>query len=158
MSDQLSDAWLGDVATELRLSDRTIPVRVRYPDAYRFDPPADVGTRRSAAPTARLDSARRRSRIRRRAEGELELRAREPAADGARHGRLEDRDLGSAVAEIQTKLAALKLPVGYTYEVGGQYESQRQAFRELLLGVRASPPALVFIILVIQFRRSRRRC
>src|SRR4029077_10042047 len=34
---QLSDAWLGNVATELRLLDRTIPVRVRYPDAYRFN-------------------------------------------------------------------------------------------------------------------------
>ena len=29
VSGQLSDAWLGDVATELRLNDRTIPVRVR---------------------------------------------------------------------------------------------------------------------------------
>ena len=38
VSEQLSDAWLGDVKTELRLPDRTIPVRVRYPDAYRLDP------------------------------------------------------------------------------------------------------------------------
>src|SRR4029078_3149962 len=37
-SEQLSDAWLGDVKTELQLPDRTIPVRVRYPDAYRLDP------------------------------------------------------------------------------------------------------------------------
>src|SRR5262249_39106258 len=38
VSEQLSDAWLGDVRTELRLPDRTVPVRVRYPDAYRLDP------------------------------------------------------------------------------------------------------------------------
>jgi multidrug efflux pump subunit AcrB len=67
-------------------------------------------------------------------------------------GRLENRDLGGAVAEIKTKLAGLKLPVGYTTEVGGQYASQRQAFRELLI-VFAIAAALVFIILVIQFRR-----
>src|SRR5262249_12515762 len=30
--------WLGEVGTELHLLDRSIPVRVRYPDAYRFDP------------------------------------------------------------------------------------------------------------------------
>ena len=47
-------------------------------------------------------------------------------------GRLEGRDLGSAVADIRTELDKLKLPVGYTYEIGGQYESQTQAFRELL--------------------------
>src|SRR5262249_6935185 len=35
---QLSGAWRGEVASELRLLDRTIPVRVRYPDAVRFDP------------------------------------------------------------------------------------------------------------------------
>ncbi|HEY7056612.1 MAG TPA: efflux RND transporter permease subunit, partial [Vicinamibacterales bacterium] len=67
-------------------------------------------------------------------------------------GRLEGRDLGSAVAEIQAKLPSLNLPVGFTTEVGGQYASQRQSFRELLM-VFAVAIALVFIILVIQFGR-----
>jgi multidrug efflux pump subunit AcrB len=48
-------------------------------------------------------------------------------------------------------LAGVKLPVGYSLEVGGLYESQRQAFRELLL-VSGVATALVFLILVIQFR------
>jgi multidrug efflux pump subunit AcrB len=66
-------------------------------------------------------------------------------------GRLEGRDLGSAVKEIQANLSGLKLPVGYTIEVGGQYQSQRQAFQELLLvlGIAAS---LVLVVLVIEFR------
>jgi multidrug efflux pump subunit AcrB len=66
-------------------------------------------------------------------------------------GRLEGRDLGSAVNEIRSRLAQMKLPIGYTYEIGGQYESQRQAFRELLM-VFAIAVFLVFTILVIQFR------
>jgi multidrug efflux pump subunit AcrB len=66
-------------------------------------------------------------------------------------GRLEHKDLGSAVAEIVSRLRNLKLPVGYTYEIGGQYESQRQAFRELLM-VFAIATVLVFTILVGQFR------
>src|SRR5262249_32779062 len=37
VADQLSAAWLGTVPTELRLNDRTIPVRVRYPDDFRFN-------------------------------------------------------------------------------------------------------------------------
>src|SRR6185503_9282411 len=37
VSEQLAAAWLGDVATDLRLLDRRIPVRVRLPDAVRFD-------------------------------------------------------------------------------------------------------------------------
>ena len=66
-------------------------------------------------------------------------------------GRLEGRDLGSAVDEITAKLRGTKLPVGYTWEVGGQYLAQRQAFRELLQ-VLAIASALVFVILVVHFR------
>ena len=40
--------------------------------------------------------------------------------------RLEGRDLGSAVQEIRSKLAKIALPVGYSTEVGGQYESQQR--------------------------------
>jgi len=64
---------------------------------------------------------------------------------------VQGRDLGSAVAEVKSVLAGVKLPVGYSLEVGGLYESQRQAFRELLL-VSGVATALVFLILVIQFR------
>ena len=66
-------------------------------------------------------------------------------------GRLEGRDLGSAVAEIRVEARQLKLPIGYTYEIGGQYQAQGQAFRELLM-VFALAVVLVFTILVIQFR------
>ena len=38
VSDQMAGNWLGEVATDLRLADRTIPVRVRLPDSFRFDP------------------------------------------------------------------------------------------------------------------------
>ena len=53
---------------------------------------------------------------------------------------------------VQAMLATMKLPVGYTYEVGGQFESQRQAFKELLM-VFGIATTLVFVILVVEFRR-----
>src|SRR4029079_12555859 len=37
VSQQISAAWLGEVATDYLAFDRGIPVRVRYPDAIRFD-------------------------------------------------------------------------------------------------------------------------
>src|SRR6185312_260393 len=51
-------------------------------------------------------------------------------------------------------LSGMSLPVGYTWEVGGQYESQQRSFRELLL-VSAIATALVLLVLVIQFRSFR---
>ena len=67
-------------------------------------------------------------------------------------GRLEDRDLGSAVAEIREILDAEHLPVGYTYQIGGQYESQQASFRSLIV-VLSVALLLVFGLLVAQFRR-----
>jgi len=150
VSEQLSDAWLGDIRTELRLADRTIPVRVRYPDAYRLDPNrmATTPVRASNGKTIPLGSLAHATTT----EGEIILQRENLRQMALVTGRLEDRDLGSAVSEIQTKLRDVKLPVGYTTEVGGQYASQRQSFRELLM-VFAIAVALVFIILVIQFGR-----
>jgi CzcA family heavy metal efflux pump len=151
VSEQLSDAWLGDVQTELRLSDRTIPVRVRYPDAYRFDPiqMAQTPVRAPDGRRAPLGSLAHPTST---TEGEVVLQRENLRQVALITARLENRDLGSAVAEIQGKLGAIKLPIGYTTEVGGQYASQRQSFHQLL-SVFAIAAALVFIILVIQFER-----
>ena len=48
-------------------------------------------------------------------------------------------------------LPSMHLPVGYTWRIGGQYDSQRNSFRELLPSLRIAT-SLVFIILVVQFR------
>jgi multidrug efflux pump subunit AcrB len=48
--------------------------------------------------------------------------------------RLDNRDLGSAIAEIQSELnTKLPLPKGYQIAYGGAYSEQQQSFRELLL-------------------------
>jgi len=150
VSEQLSDAWLGDVQTGLRLPDRTIPVRVRFPDSYRLDPQrmAQTLVRGSDGRTAPLSALAHAETT----EGEIILQRENLKQMALVTAHLEDRDLGSAVTEVTEKLAQLKLPVGYTTEVGGQYASQRQSFRELLT-VFAVATALVFIILVIQFGR-----
>ena len=49
-------------------------------------------------------------------------------------------------------LAAERLPVGYTYAIGGQYESQQESFRSLVV-VLSMAVLLVFGLLVAQFRR-----
>ncbi len=48
--------------------------------------------------------------------------------------RLDNRDLGSAITEIQSELnAKLPLPKGYQIAYGGAYSEQQQSFKELLL-------------------------
>ena len=149
VSDQLAGNWLGEVATDLRLADRTVPVRVRLPDAVRLDPTKLPQTLIKTAegkpiPVSEVASMKR-------ANGQGELRRENLRPMAVVSGRLEGRDLGSAVAEIQSNLDRRKLPIGYTYEIGGQYLAQQQSFRELLM-VFALAVVLVFTILVFQFQ------
>jgi hypothetical protein len=84
--------------------------------------------------------------------GESELKRENLRQMAILTARLEGRDLGGAVKAVNTMMQSVTLPPGYTYEIGGQYQSQQQAFRELLL-VAGIATSLVFVVLVIQFRR-----
>jgi multidrug efflux pump subunit AcrB len=149
VASQLAAGFLGENPTSVRQLDRQIPVRVRYPDAVRTDPArlAAAVLRGADGKLVPLASLGRLTR----SAGESVLMRENLRQMALLTGRLEGRDLGSAVPEIRARLAKIHLPVGYTFEVGGQYESQRQAFRELLLvfGIAAS---LVFLIMVFEFR------
>jgi CzcA family heavy metal efflux pump len=146
---QLSNAWLGVMSSDLRLNDRAIPVRVRFPDAQRFDPERLANTTirgkdGQLTPVSSLVTIEDGA-------GDPELMRENLRQMALVSARLEDRDLGSAVEEIKGVLASMQLPVGYTWEVGGQYESQQRSFRELML-VSAIATALVLLVLVVQFR------
>ena len=64
------------------------------------------------------------------------------------------RDLESAVSEVKARLASgIALPEGYHYELDGQYESQRQAMRlVVLLGLLSI--AGIFVVLFAHFRSA----
>jgi CzcA family heavy metal efflux pump len=150
ISTQLTGGLLGAVATEVRRGDRLIDLRVRYPDAYRFNPrflrefplarPDRTATPLSS--TADIVPVQAQAQLHRE-----DLKQMLPIT-----GRLEGRDLGSAVSEIVGLLDSEHLPVGYTYQIGGQYESQQDSFRSLMV-VMAVAALLVFGLLLAQFRR-----
>jgi cobalt-zinc-cadmium resistance protein CzcA len=65
--------------------------------------------------------------------------------------RLNNRDLGSTLKDIQSKLATLNMPNGYHIEYAGDYAQQQQAFKELLT-ILVTSSVLVFIVLLVMFR------
>jgi len=150
VSTQLSSGLLGNVATEVRRGDRLIDLRVRYPDRYRFDPhwlpefplAGAEGAVTPLSSTADIVSVSAQAQLHRE-----DLKQMLPIT-----GRLENRDLGSAIREIVGILDAEHLPVGYTYQLGGQYESQQESFRSLII-VLAIAMLLVFGLLLAQFRQ-----
>jgi CzcA family heavy metal efflux pump len=66
--------------------------------------------------------------------------------------RLEGTDLGTAINAIKTRLAReVPFPAGMTLEYAGLYQEQQASFRELAT-VLALAIALVFLVLLIEFR------
>ncbi|MEO6584556.1 MAG: efflux RND transporter permease subunit [Ferruginibacter sp.] len=67
-------------------------------------------------------------------------------------GRLENRDLGSTMKDIQQKVSSeIVLPQGYHVEYGGAYAEQQQSFHELLM-ILITSSLLVFGVILFLFR------
>jgi len=65
---------------------------------------------------------------------------------------IEGRDMGSFVEEAQTKVGKLvKLPEGYYFSWGGEFENQRRAMRRLSIIVPISV-LVIFFLLFMTFR------
>jgi len=64
---------------------------------------------------------------------------------------VQDRDMGSVVADIRKAIAAnVELPPGYSTQIGGQFKSQQRAQQRLMLVVPLSL-ALIALLLYIAF-------
>jgi CzcA family heavy metal efflux pump len=70
-------------------------------------------------------------------------------------GRLDNRDLGSVMQEIQSKVTAgVHLPNGYYIEYAGAYKDQQQSFSELLL-ILITSCLLIFGVILFLFHDFR---
>lgn len=69
--------------------------------------------------------------------------------------RLDNRDLGSTLSEIQKEVQSkINLPSGYQIIYGGAYAEQQQAFKELL-SILIAAVLLVFTVILFLFRNLR---
>lgn len=87
--------------------------------------------------------------------GAAELEREDLQNMGIVSGRLENRDLGSTMQEIQKAISAqITLPRGYSIVYGGAYAQQQQSFRELLMILTLSS-LLVFTVILFLFHDIR---
>lgn len=149
ISTQLNDALLGKRVTQIREGDRLVGVRVRLPDDTRFDF-AKINNVPITTPSGLTQPLSAFADIQREA-GQSQLIRQDQRQMVAITAGLSGRGLGSVTADVRAILDKTNLPPGVTYQLGGQYESQQTAFRGLLT-VFGLALALVFIVLVIQFR------
>ena len=145
----LNTAMLGQTASSVLEGDRIIAVRVQV-ERLALD---RIATLRELPLRAANGSVVKLSQVADLVEepGQLELRREDLRQSVAITARLEGRDLGGAMAEIQEKLSHDKsLPPG-TIEFGGLFQQQQESFRNLLL-VLGMALVLVFTVLLVEFR------
>jgi CzcA family heavy metal efflux pump len=140
----------GTVATNLRVGDRLVDVRVRYPDDYHRQldllpqvllRTPDGGRVPLAAVTTMQALGAGRELARERLRPVVRVTAR---VDGI--------DLGTAIARVKARLAGLTLPPGVSLEYSGLYAEQQKSFHQLALVLVAGTIAM-FLVLVWEFAR-----
>jgi multidrug efflux pump subunit AcrB len=149
VSAAVNGALLGVPAGQVRLSDRSINVRVRAPDNVRNDAlrlgalPVAVPASRTTVPLsamATFEPGETRSAYTR--ENQQQMITMTGDVSGS---------LGSVMSEVNSVLAKHPAPSGIRVEIGGQAAGQREAFSSLLT-VLVLAVAAVIAVMVLQFR------
>lgn len=149
IAEAVGTAMLGQTASSILEGDRLIEIRViMEPGAIdRISTLKDLAIR---SPSGELVKVSQVADIVDE-PGQLELRREDMRQDVAVSARLEDRDMGSAMAEIRDLLSKdASIPPG-TLDFGGLYEQQQKSFHNLIV-VLVMAVVLVFTVLLIEFR------
>jgi len=90
----------------------------------------------------------------RRQEGPSEILRKDQQRITVVSGTLEDRDLGSVVADMREKIRTIETPLGYEFVFGGEYEEQQEAFR-MMTFASILALLLVYMVMAAQFESLR---
>ncbi len=150
----LQTALQGKVVSQVLDGQRRFDLLVRLEEAYRTDY-ANLGRLRIDLPHQEGQSER----------GQIELREVATISEGVGPNSVnrenarrrivircntEGRDLASAVAAIQRQVnAQVALPVGYYVEYGGQFESQQNATRLIMILAGLSVIAMIGVLMIL---------
>ncbi|HZW70407.1 MAG TPA: efflux RND transporter permease subunit, partial [Hanamia sp.] len=147
---QLQTALEGNVVGNIFENNRVYAVRLVYPGSKKMSV-EDIKKLQIASPDGRLKPISELADVQI-SEGDAEIQRENLQSMGVVSARLENRDLGSTMKEIQRKISSeIRLPQGYHIEYGGSYAQQQQSFAELLMILIASS-LLVFGTILFLFK------
>jgi CzcA family heavy metal efflux pump len=149
IADAVNTAQLGQTASYILEGDRIVNIRVlaEPKSVNQISALRELPLRTANGAVVRLNQVADVSEE----PSEVELVRDDLRQDIIVSARLEGRDLGGAMKEIQDKLNQLKwLPSG-TVEYGGLYQQQQESFHNLLMVLLAAI-LLVFTVLLVEFR------
>ncbi len=147
----MTDALTGNVATQMLVGVKTVGVRVMLPAASHRNV-ADVSMLPVRAPDGHVFPLGRVASVET-VVGQPEIGKENLKRMIAVTARIDQRDLGSVMADVKTMMSgAGVLPAGVHVEYGGLYAQQQIAFAGLVK-VFAAAAALVFLLLLFIYER-----
>jgi HAE1 family hydrophobic/amphiphilic exporter-1 len=139
---------LGNVVTDITREDRTIDIRIRAQESYR-DSARDLRNLNVAQAASTAISLSAVADVTE-TLGPAEIRR----ADGERvaliTANLENRDLGSASADIQAALGQMTFPTGFETRLGGQRQEMETSFASMRFAILLAI-FMVYLVMASQF-------
>ena len=153
VNDAIYMALWGQETTNVMEGIKLIPVRMRYPQKYasHFE---EIQTLPLYFPEIKRTVTLNEIADVEKVPGKTDIEHENLSQVVNIEAQISGRDLGSTAADIQQLLHSQHFPPGVTVELSGQYESQQQAFQELLM-ILILAALIIFIILLFEFNSFR---
>ena len=147
---QLQSALEGNVAGTVYNREQLSNIRLIYPNSKSLSI-KDVENTQIFLPGGKLMPIKSLAAVHL-ISGDAEIERQDLQSMGVVTGRLEGKDLGTVMKDIQTQVSTnLALPQGYSIVYGGSYAEQQQSFRELL-AILIAASLLVFGVILFLFK------
>ncbi|HLR68689.1 MAG TPA: efflux RND transporter permease subunit [Virgibacillus sp.] len=145
---QIENRFIGQVVTEYHEAGQEIDVNLQYPDDTK-ETISDLEDMKIEAPSGSTVTLTDVGSIEEEI-GPVTLIRQNQEAHLSVTSEIADRDLGSVVQDVQTKLDNMEFPEGYDYSMGGEAEDMEDSFIDLTLALVFSI-FLVYAVMAIQF-------
>lgn len=146
VSAQVSGALLGTAAGDVRLDDRSVAVRVRAPDSVRFLPHQLEALPIIAASGASVPLGTLATFVPGDTRAVLRRENLQQMIDVT--AGISGRPLGDVMRDVKAVVARTPPPAGVRVEIAGQYASQQDAFRALLLVLGLAAVSVIGVMLI----------
>lgn len=150
LQSQLQNSSEGNMVGNIFENEQVNAIRLLYPGSRKISID-DLSSLQIFLPNGKLIPITQLATVKINA-GDAEIERQDLQTMGVVTARLENRDLGSVIKDIQKNInSAVSLPQGYHIEFGGAYADQQQSFKELLM-ILITASLLVFGVILFLFK------
>lgn len=147
---QFQTSLEGNSGGEIFENEQLSPIRLIYPDSRKFGI-SNINKMTMFLPGGRIIPITQLATVSVKS-GEAEIERENLQSMGVVTARLDNRDLGSVIKDIQVNISSkVHLPPGYHIQYGGAYAEQQQSFKELFM-ILITSSLLVFGVILFLFK------